>query len=498
MRHERKRRGEETSVDIVVSNRVARARPGGAVIGGLAAALLPAVQKSGVVWFGASGKLRRLAPDVVPLVQVESYGRGTIATVDLPEQHYAGFYEGFANSALWPLIHSRADLLRQTREDYASYCAVNAYMARTLAAFGGADSTYWIHDYHFLPLARELRRLGVTGRIGFFLHTPWPGRRTLKHLPQARELAEAMLAYDLVGFQTEDDRDNFADFLRHELGLEAAGTTFRSARGACRLATFPIGVDAQEFANSAQAACADTEVQRLRASLAGCALVIGVDRIDYSKGLAQRIHALDRLIARHPALKRRLTLLQIAVPSRSAIDIYRALQRELASLVGAVNGRHGEIDWMPIRYLNRCYSRSILAGFYRTAAVGLVTPLRDGMNLVAKEYVAAQNPEDPGVLVLSKYAGAARELDAALSVDPYDIDAIARQIAAALSMPCGERRERWQSMMDGLLQHSIHAWFAEFMQELKSPHRNVLPLAPARLAAGMRADAGDRPVAAHP
>lgn len=191
-------------------------------------------------------------------------------------------------------------------------------------------------------------------------------------------------------------------------------------------------------------------------------------------------------------------MLQIAVPSRSSIDAYRTLQRDLAGLVGTVNGRHSEVDWTPIHYLNKSYDQSVLAGFYRSAAVGLVTPLRDGMNLVAKEYVAAQNPEDPGVLVLSKYAGAARELDAALTVDPYDVDAIAHQIASALSMPRAERRERWQSMMDYLLQHSIHAWFADFMQELKLPRRNVLPLATARPTAPLRTGRGrDQAFASH-
>ncbi|HVZ53339.1 MAG TPA: trehalose-6-phosphate synthase [Pseudolabrys sp.] len=484
-------------MDIVVSNRVARAKPGGTVTGGLAAALLPAVRKSGAVWFGASGILRRLTPDLVPLVQVESLGYGTVATVDFPEQHHAGFYEGFSNSALWPLLHERADLSCQGEGDYAAYRAVNAFLAQALAAFGGADSTYWVHDYHFLLLAHELRRRGIAGKIGFFLHTPWPARRTMTQLPQAREIAEAMLAYDLIGFQTDDDRDNFADFLVHELGAAAIGDAFKTAQGACRLATFPIGIDAREFADTAQAAGIDPEVQRLRASLNGCALIIGVDRIDYSKGLPQRFHALDRLIARHPALKRQLAMLQIAVPSRSTIEVYRALQHELASLVGAVNGRHSEIDWAPVRYLNRCYSRSVLAGFYRSAAVGLVTPLKDGMNLVAKEYIAAQNPENPGALVLSDYAGAARELDGALLVDPYDVEAIAHQIAVALSMPRAERRERWQGMMDTLLRYSVHAWFADFMQELKTPRRNVLPLASARLAATVRTGTDDQAIATH-
>jgi trehalose 6-phosphate synthase len=452
------------------------------MVGGLAAALLPAVKKSGVVWFGSSGKLRNVAAGVTPLFEVESYGRGTIARVDLPEQHYDGFYAGYANSALWPILHSRPDIARGNAGHYAAYREVNAYMARTLAAFGPSDSTFWIHDYHFLPLAREMRKLGIRRKIGFFLHTPWPDRRTIAQLPEYRELAEAMLAYDLIGFQTTRDRDNFADLLRYELRTPGSGTSFAGRNGPCRLGTFPIGIDTQDFAAHAEAASADPDVQRLRSSLAGSRLVIGVDRVDYSKGLAQRIEAFDRLLARYPNLKRRLSLLQIAVPSRSSIDTYRELQGELARLVGEVNGRHGETDWAPIRYVNKGYCQSTLAGFYRAAAVGLITPLQDGMNLVAKEYVAAQNPDDPGVLVLSKFAGAANELDAALLVDPHDLDGVGRRIAAALVMPLEERRARWQGMMDKLLRRSIHAWFADFMKALKAPEaENVLPLVPAKV-----------------
>lgn len=485
-----------TALDIVVSNRVARVTPDRPMVGGLAAALLPAVKKSGVVWFGSSGKTRDIADGVTPLFEVESYGRGTIARVDLPAQHYPGFYAGFANSALWPLLHSRPDLARFDDRDYAAYCGVNAYMARTLAAFGTPDSTFWVHDYHFLPLACELRKLGIRRKIGFFLHTPWPDRRAIAQLPQHRELAEAMLAYDLIGFQTDRDRDNFADLLRHELHLPRNGLVFSGRHGACRLATFPIGIDTQDFAHQAQMAVADPEVARLRASLGDCKLAIGVDRVDYSKGLAQRVAAFDRLLTRHPELKRRLSLLQIATLSRSDIDAYRDLQAELARKVGEVNGRHGEVDWTPIRYLNKGFSQSTLAGFYRCAAVGLITPLKDGMNLVAKEYVAAQNPDDPGVLVLSKFAGAANELDAALLVDPHDIDGVARRIAIALAMPLEERRARWQRMMDGLLRRSIHSWFADFMQALKAPEpEEAIPLVPAKVLP-LRAG-GDRAWTAH-
>jgi trehalose 6-phosphate synthase len=345
-------------------------------------------------------------------------------------------------------------------------------------------------------LGRELRKLGITRQIGFFLHTPWPRRRVIAKLPQFRELAEAMLAYDLIGFQTDQDRDNFADLLRNELRVAGTGLTFRSHYGACRLATFPIGIDAQEFAAHAQRAAADPDVQRLRASLGGSNLVIGVDRVDYSKGLVPRIQAFDRVLTQHPDLKHRLSMLQIAVPSRTGIDTYRDLQCEVAEMVGEVNGRHGEIDWTPIRYLNKAFCQSTLAGFYRNSAIGLVTPLQDGMNLVAKEYVAAQNPESPGVLVLSKFAGAAQELDGALLVDPNDVDGVAQQIVTALVMPRTERCARWQHMMDTLLQHSIHSWFSEFLQELKAPRQNVLAMAPAKVAP-LPTGACDRGFAAH-
>ena len=304
-----------------------------------------------------------------------------------------------------------------------------------------------------------------------------------------------MLAYALIGFQTDRDRDNFAALLRTAMHLAGSGLTFRTHRGLCRLATHPIGIDAREFTASAERSFQDTEVQRLRNSLDGAKLIIGVDRLDYSKGLPQRIHAFARLLTQHPDLSRLLSLLQIAVPSRCTIDAYQDLQKEVAELVGVVNGRHGEVDWTPLRYLNKGYSQATLAGFYRSSAVALITPLLDGMNLVAKEYVAAQNPEDPGVLVLSRSAGAANELDAALLVDPQDIDGIARQIRTALAMPRSERRARWHEMNDRLVRHSIHRWFADFLQDLKLPRPNVLPLTGTTVA--LRTTAQDRALVAH-
>ena len=350
---------------------------------------------------------------------------------------------------------------------------MNAYMARMVTTFSGSESCIWVHDYHFLPLGAELRRLGVMRALGFFLHTPWPSPRTFSALPQYRELVDAMLAYDLIGFQTDTDRANFTELVRQELRISCSGSVIRSRFGTCRVATFPIGIDVQEFADRAQRAAADPDVQRLRTSLLGVKLLLGVDRIDYSKGLHERIRALDFLLTQYPKLRRHVSMLQVAVPSRTSIDAYLILQREIAALAGEVNAKHGDVDWAPIRYVTKGFCQSTLAGFYRASAVGVVTPLKDGMNLVAKEYVAAQDPTNPGVLVLSQSAGAARELNAALLVDPKDVEGIALQIAAALSMPLEERRARWREMMEVLLRGSIHAWFSDFMQALKSTQRDV-------------------------
>ena len=463
---------------VVVSNRVARIKVDEPVTGGLASALLPLVKNSGAIWVGSSGRVRD-ASEKDSFAEIEALGAGALATVDLPAAHYEGYYEGFANSGLWPALHSRADLIQVTLEDYNSYREVNAFMARALLRFNRPDATFWIQDYHFLTLGSELRRLGVTQRIGFFLHTPWAPPTIMHGVPQHRELVLAMLAYDLIGFQTDEDRQNFSQYVELELGLDIMDDTVVSGQGRSRLATFPVGINVDDFAARAAKSAARPDVARLRLSLQSTKLVLGVDRLDYSKGIANRIRAFDRMLVTEPALKRQVSVLQIAVPSRGQIAAYRQLKTELATLVGEVNGRHADVDWMPIRYLNKGFAQSTLAGFYRTAQVGLVTPLQDGMNLVAKEYVAAQNPTDPGVLVLSEFAGAARELDAAVLVNPHDIDGMAQKISLALRMPLEERRERWLAMIDKLRSTSVQAWFSDFVRALDEVRRPSLP-APVR------------------
>ncbi len=463
---------------VVVSNRVARGKPNEPMTGGLAAALLPVVEKSGAIWVGSSGRVRDGA-NKEPFAEIEALGAGALAMLDLPAAHYGGYYEGFANSALWPALHSRADLIRASQDDYLSYREVNAFMARALLRFCKPDAAFWIQDYHFLALGAELRDLGVTQPVGFFLHTPWSTRAIMGGVPHHRELIEAMLACDLIGFQTQDDCENFLGYLSSELGLAVENGMVTSRYGKSRIAVFPIGIDPEKFALQAAKAVSHPDVSRLRRSLNGEKLALGVDRLDYSKGLINRISAFDRMWTLQPALQRTVSLLQIATPSRGGIEAYNTLQSELAKLVSDVNGRHGEVDWTPIRYLNKGFSQNVLAGLYRTAQVGVVTPLNDGINLVAKEYVAAQHPSDPGVLVLSKFAGAANELETALLVNPHDIDGMARTIALALSMPLAERRIRWEAMMAKLHSGTIQQWFADFVDALQETRSDKAAITPA-------------------
>src|SRR3984885_2834148 len=342
---------------VVVSNRVARGKANEPMTGGLAAALLPVVEKSGAIWVGSSGRVRDGAQKE-PFAEIEALGAGALAMLDLPAAHYGGYYEGFANSALWPALHSRTDLIRATQEDYLSYREVNAFMARALLRFAKPEAVFWVQDYHFLALGAELRDRGVTEPVGFFLHTPWPARAVIEGVPHHRELVEAMLAYDLIGFQTEDDCENFLSYVESNLGLVVQDGIVRSRYGRSHVAVFPIGIDPEKFARQAAKAVSHPDVSRLRRSLNGEKLAIGVDRLDYSKGLVNRIEAFDRMWTLQPVLQRAVSLLQIATPSRGAIEAYGNLQNEVAKLVSDVNGRHAEADWTPIRYLNKGLSQT--------------------------------------------------------------------------------------------------------------------------------------------
>src|SRR6202158_911002 len=333
------RRGPPVNL-VVVSNRVARVAANEPMTGGLAAALLPVVEKSGAIWVGSSGRVRD-GTQKEPFAEIEALGAGALAMLDLPAAHYGGYYEGFANSTLWPALHSRADLICASQDDYLSYREVNAFMARALLRFAKPDTAFWVQDYHFLALGAEVRDLGARQPVGFFLHTPWPAHTIIQGVPHHRELIEAMLAYDLIGFQTRDDCENFLGYLSSELGLEIENGVVTSPHGKTHAAVFPIGIDPEKFAQQSAQAVSHPDVSRLRRSLNGEKLAIGVDRLDYSKGLVKRIAAFGRVGALQPALARTVSLLQIATPSRGGIVAYENLQNELAKLISDVNGRHG-------------------------------------------------------------------------------------------------------------------------------------------------------------
>ena len=450
---------------IVVSNRVNPPTDTGAgTAGGLAMALSAALREYSGVWFGWSGEITETFTGQISMQKV---GGVTVALVDLEDQDREEYYDGYANRTLWPLFHSRTDLAAYERSFGEGYERVNRRFAETLAPLIGPGDRVWIHDYHLIPLAQELRRLGVTNRIGFFLHIPWPSRRLLTTLPQHRELVESLLAYDLVGFQTRDALEAFGDYVARELELSIIDDVIETGDRRTRVGAFPIGIEADAFAELAQADVAREAFERVRLSQAGRKMILGVDRLDYSKGLEERFLAYEQLLADHPDWAERVFLLQIATPSRDAVQAYQEIRARLDGVSGRINGAYATVDWVPVRYVNRSHRRDELAGIYRAAQVGLVTPLRDGMNLVAKEYVAAQDPDDPGVLVLSKYAGAAEQMTDALIINPFSREETSEALGQALAMPKKERLARWRRLMAGVSRDDVSAWRDRFVAALE-------------------------------
>lgn len=451
---------------VVVSNRVAAPKEGKASSGGLAVAILAALRKSGGIWFGWSGEVSNTPPEGLHLHRA---GKLAYATVDLSAQDYEEYYNGFANSTLWPLFHYRLDLTVFTRQNFSGYRRVNALFARKLAPHVEADDLIWIHDYHLMPMGEELRRAGFTNRIGFFLHTPLPAPEILTALPEHETLIRGLCAYDLVGFQTETDLRAFHEYIVLEAKGELLDDGLVRAFGrTLRAGVFPIGIDTDNVVRQAEIAAKARQTERLKQSLGERKLIIGVDRLDYSKGIPARFQAFERLLEGYPANRGRVTMMQIAPPSRADVAEYIEIRQVLETLAGHINGRFAEFDWVPIRYLNKGFNRRTLTGFLRTARIGLVTPLRDGMNLVAKEYVASQDGEDPGILVLSRFAGAARELEAALIVNPYDVEGVADALQRALEMPLAERKERWEAMMKRVEANDVTAWQVAFVRALEA------------------------------
>ena len=451
---------------IAVSNRIPKPNERYSA-GGLSVAVRNALEHQGGIWLGWSGEVSE-SSDGDPKVSDIRWNNVDYITIDLSQRDHDEYYNGFANRALWPLFHHRPGLTEFARRDMAGYYRVNQTFARTLAPMLRHDDIIWVHDYHLIPLASELRALGVKNRIGFFLHIPWPAPELLVILPNHARLAANLACYDLVGFQTRQFLDNFLGYMREEMGIESDRFGRIEAFGrATQVGVFPISIDTEEFIRFAKEPLAPIS-RRLEKSLEGKMLALSVDRLDYSKGIPQRIEAFGRFLELYPNYRHQFYALQIAPTTREQIPEYAEINREVAEVAGRVNGKFGDIDWAPIRYVNRSIARHALAGLYRCARVGVVTPLRDGMNLVAKEFVAAQNEENPGVLVLSRFAGSARELRGAIMVNPYDTDGMAHAFKAAFDMPLEERISRIKPMIHYLKEHDVHRWCTEYLDALAS------------------------------
>jgi len=453
---------------VVVSNRVAMPTDAKPASGGLAVGLLGALEESGGMWFGWSGDIvsgsnANAGPKIQRKDQV------TYATVGLSRRDYDQYYRGFSNAMLWPVFHYRNDLARYDRQEYTGYRRVNNWLAQQLVPLLQPDDIIWVHDYHLLPFADALRAAGVVNRIGFFLHIPFPAPQILLTIPPHEDLIKSLCSYDLVGFQTETDLTAFCDYIEREAhGTVSADKQIQAYGHTLQAGVYRIGIFPDDVAAQARRPENRKPVLELKQSLAGRKLIMSVDRLDYSKGLVERFRAFERLLETTPTLQGGVAFVQIAPPSRSDVQTYQEIRERLEYEAGRINGRFSSLNYAPIRYLNRGFDHRMLMSLFRASDVGFVTPLRDGMNLVAKEYVAAQDPDDPGVLVLSCFAGAAAELSGALIVNPHDISGMAEALERALTMTLPLRQARHQENLEVLRRNNLGAWRESFLNDLRA------------------------------
>lgn len=451
---------------VIVSNRVADPLLVGSS-GGLAVCILDALRRRGGMWFGWNGEIV-LNESEISTTSIK-HKNCTLVTMPLTERDYREYYLGFSNEVLWPVHHYRLDLARFTLEAAEGYRRVNTRFADKLSPLLNRSDLIWVHDYHLIPLGAGLRARGVGNEIGFFFHIPFPPPEVLSATPEHDWLMRSLLEYDLVGFQTISDHANFCRFMCDFMGGKMTAPDTLCVDGKyLRASVFPVGIDVESFVAMAQSPLADKRIQRTRLQAEPGLSVIGVDRLDYSKGLPEKFRAFRRLLEMYPDGSKPASLIQIASPTRDDLESYIKIRHDLEALSGEINGQFGDFDWTPVRYIHRAVDRDTLVALYRASRIGLVTPLRDGMNLVAKEYVAAQDEVDPGVLILSRFAGAAEDLQEALIVNPYDIEEVAHAMRRAIDMTQQERVERHQALMDRIHQNTACNWMLSFLRALSS------------------------------
>ncbi|ROR14649.1 alpha,alpha-trehalose-phosphate synthase [Erwinia sp. JUb26] len=449
---------------VVVSNRIAVPDGSKVSAGGLTVGIVDALKSTGGVWYGWNGNINEIGEEDDELSMLEQDGI-TYASFGLNQNDYDLYYLQFSNAVLWPAFHYRLDLVNFQREAWEGYSRVNKQLAQRLLPLLKPDDVLWIHDYHLLPFAAELRELGVTNRIGFFLHIPFPTPEIFNALPPHAALLEMMCDYDLLGFQTESDRIAFLECVSLLTALQTDGKQHRAFGNRFSTEVYPIGIEPDSIKEMAEGPLPPKMVA-MKKDLGDAQNIIACERLDYSKGLPERFLAYEALLENFPQHRGKIRYSQIAPTSRGDVQAYQDIRHQLETEAGRINGKYGTLGWTPLYYLNQHFDRRLLMKIFRLTDIGLVTPLRDGMNLVAKEYVAAQDPDDPGVLVLSRFAGAANELTSALIVNPYDRDEVAAALDRALTMSRTERISRYNDMMAVLRQNDITHWRKSYLQDL--------------------------------
>ncbi len=441
--------------------------------GGLVTALEPVLRSRKGVWVGWPGTEEGAVPDLQRLLDQATTDTGyEVRGVPLTADEQDDFYLGFSNQVIWPLFHDFPSQCNFDPRFWRVYQAVNRKFARALGDVAVENDVVWVHDYHLMTAAGDLREEGVEQRLGFFLHIPFPPVDIFVNLPWRFQILRALLSYDLLGFQSARDRKNFLECVDHlvpDATVEGEGRVVhaRFDDRVVRVGVFPVSIDFREFAEEAASDPVSERVARLRTEFPGQQIVLGVDRLDYSKGIPHKLYGYGLALERYPELRGKVTLVQLVVPSREDIPEYHRMKSEIERIVGEIQGKYTRGGWVPIHYQYGRWQRPELVAHYRAAAIALVTPLKDGMNVVAKEYCAS-SLEGDGVLILSEHAGATAQLqNDALLVNPYDVEEVARGIHAAFRMPGPERRARMERLRRSIRRRDIFWWVDTFMKALR-------------------------------
>lgn len=473
-----KNRNNELAIDrlVIVSNRLPIAVTRGDLghwqvqpsLGGLVTALTPVLRERGGLWIGWPGTLEEV--DVDELLAVPSRNSGyTLKPVSLTKEEVNQYYFGFSNEIIWPLFHDLQSRCNFDPAYWKAFQAVNHKFAQVTAENARIEDYIWVHDYHLMLVAKELRSMGVDNKIGFFLHTPFPPLDICVKLPWHTQILGALLEYDLIGFQTRRDRNNFVHCLEAMFkGLRVDArrqvSTITTPKREIRVGSFPISIDFRDFSRQAASQVVAEAAGQLRGAIPNQQIVLGVDRLDYSKGIPEKLRAFRNALERFEDLHGKVTLVQIVVPSREDIPEYKALRTEIEGLVSEINGEFTQPGWIPVHYMFRSFERTELLAYYRAADIALITSLKDGMNLVAKEYCAA-NIDESGVLILSDFAGAASQLRRnSLPVHPYDTEGVADAIYRAYNMSADERRWRMRRLRKSVAKRDVFWWVDSFLR----------------------------------